>query len=93
VLHITHLLSSAADAVAHRHLLSLDLRCRKYQVSHHGKVNPKCTNPIFFRVKQPLLDAHAKVQVNLTTKKVLVESSEDRATVAAVLAEAGYPAA
>ena len=39
------------------------------------------------------LDPQAKVEVNLEKKTVLVESSEDRASLAAALADAGYPAA
>jgi len=50
-----------------------------------------CASHVTRAVKS--LDAQAKVEVNLPTKKVLVESSEDRASVAAALAEAGYPAA
>lgn len=38
------------------------------------------------------LDAHATVSVNLPAKKVTVQTTLDRATVAAALAEAGYPA-
>ncbi|MBN8750720.1 MAG: heavy-metal-associated domain-containing protein [Variovorax sp.] len=39
------------------------------------------------------LDSQAKVDVDLPTKKVRVETSEDRDTVAATLAEAGYATA
>ena len=38
------------------------------------------------------LDASASVNVDLTAKKVTVQTTQDRATVAAALAEAGYPA-
>ena len=39
-------------------------------------------------------DPQARVEVDLTTKKVRVETRRERATVAAALAEAGYaPAA
>ena len=37
------------------------------------------------------LDANASVNVDLQTKKVTVQTTQDRATVAAALAEAGYP--
>lgn len=37
------------------------------------------------------LDAHASVSVDLPAKKVTVQTTQDRATVAAALAEAGYP--
>ena len=39
------------------------------------------------------LDPNAKVEVDLASKKVMVESTEDRETLAAALTEAGYPAA
>lgn len=39
------------------------------------------------------LDDQAKVEVDLAHKKVQVESTEDRATIAAALTEAGYPPA
>lgn len=39
------------------------------------------------------IDPQAKVEVDLAGKKVKVESSEDRARLAAALAEAGYPTA
>jgi copper chaperone len=39
------------------------------------------------------LDAQAKVDVDLAQKKVQVESTEDRVTLAAALTEAGYPPA
>lgn len=38
------------------------------------------------------LDPQAKVEVDLAGKKVKVESTQDRATLAAALTEAGYPA-
>ncbi len=38
------------------------------------------------------LDANASVSVDLPAKKVTVQTTQDRATVAAALAEAGYPA-
>ena len=38
------------------------------------------------------LDPQARVEVDLATRKVKVESTEDRATIAAALEEAGYPA-
>lgn len=38
------------------------------------------------------LDPAAQVNVDLAAKKVVVESSQDRQSVAAALAEAGYPA-
>ncbi|MEP6969702.1 MAG: heavy-metal-associated domain-containing protein, partial [Betaproteobacteria bacterium] len=37
------------------------------------------------------LDSEAKVDVDLAHKKVQVESTQDRATIAAALSEAGYP--
>jgi len=36
-------------------------------------------------------DPQAKVEVDLTNHKVRVETTEDRETVAAALADAGYP--
>lgn len=39
------------------------------------------------------LDPQAKVEVDLASKKVKVESTEDREILAAALTEAGYPAA
>ncbi len=36
------------------------------------------------------LDSQAKVEIDLAQKKVTVESSEDRATIAEALTEAGY---
>ena len=38
------------------------------------------------------LDTGATLSVDLPTKKVTVQTTQDRATVAAALAEAGYPA-
>ena len=38
------------------------------------------------------LDASASVSIDLPAKKVTVQTTQDRATVAAALAEAGYPA-
>lgn len=38
------------------------------------------------------LDANATVSVDLPAKKVTLQTTQDRATVAAALAEAGYPA-
>ncbi|MEO8391320.1 MAG: heavy-metal-associated domain-containing protein [Polaromonas sp.] len=38
------------------------------------------------------LDPAAQVSVDLPARKVTIESSEDRQTVAEALAEAGYPA-
>lgn len=38
------------------------------------------------------LDPQAKVEVDLAGKKVKVESTQDRATLAAALTQAGYPA-
>ncbi len=40
-----------------------------------------------------LVDPAAKVNVDLATKKVTVESSQDRRAFAQALAEAGYPPA
>ena len=37
------------------------------------------------------LDAEAKVSVDLASKKVLVETSQDQPAVVAALLEAGYP--
>ena len=37
------------------------------------------------------LDTSATLSVDLPTKKVTVQTTQDRATVAAALAEAGYP--
>ena len=38
------------------------------------------------------LDASATVSVDLPTRKITVQTTQDRATVAAALADAGYPA-
>ena len=38
------------------------------------------------------LDANATLSTDLPTKKVTVQTTQDRVTVAAALAEAGYPA-
>lgn len=37
------------------------------------------------------VDSQAKVEVDLATKKVTVESGSDRKSIADALAEAGYP--
>ena len=39
------------------------------------------------------LDAQARVEVDLAQKTVAIETSQDRATIAAALDEAGYPTA
>lgn len=49
-----------------------------------------CVNAVTKAVKA--LDSAAKVEVDLASKKVTVESDRDRASVAAALTEAGYPA-
>jgi len=45
------------------------------------------------RVAQAIrnLDAQAKIEVDVPARTVRVETTEDRASVAAALAEAGYP--
>ncbi|WP_454909867.1 heavy-metal-associated domain-containing protein [Variovorax gossypii] len=48
-----------------------------------------CASRIAQAVKN--LDAQAKIEVDLPTKTVRVDSSEDRASVTAALTEAGYP--
>ncbi|MGH8831561.1 MAG: heavy-metal-associated domain-containing protein [Polaromonas sp.] len=48
-----------------------------------------CASVITQTVKQ--VDPDAKVSVDLASKKVTVQTSEDRQTVAAALTEAGYP--
>lgn len=48
-----------------------------------------CASVITQTVK--LVDPDAKVSVDLASKKVTVQTSEDRQTVAAALTEAGYP--
>ena len=49
-----------------------------------------CAGAITQAVKS--LDPAAQVSVDLAAKKVVVQSAQDRQAVAAVLAEAGYPA-
>jgi copper chaperone len=49
-----------------------------------------CAGVITQTVKS--LDPAAQVNVDLASKKVVVQSSQERQTVAAALAEAGYPA-
>lgn len=49
-----------------------------------------CANAITQAVKA--LDPAAQVNVDLASKKVVVQSSQDRQVVAAALAQAGYPA-
>jgi copper chaperone len=49
-----------------------------------------CVGAVTQAVKS--LDAAAQVNVDLPSKKVVVQTSQDRQAVAAVLAEAGYPA-
>lgn len=39
------------------------------------------------------LDAQARVEVDLAQKKVAIESTQERAVIAAALDEAGYPTA
>ncbi|WP_455240227.1 heavy-metal-associated domain-containing protein [Variovorax durovernensis] len=48
-----------------------------------------CASRIAQAVKN--LDAQAKIEVDLPTKTVRVDSTEDRASVTAALTEAGYP--
>jgi copper chaperone len=48
-----------------------------------------CASRIAQAVKN--LDAAAKIEVDLPTKTVRVDSAEDRASVIAALTEAGYP--
>jgi copper chaperone len=48
-----------------------------------------CVSVVTQAVKS--VDPQAKVDVDLATHKVRVETSEDRETVAAALTEAGYP--
>ncbi len=50
-----------------------------------------CASVITKTVKA--LDSEAKVNIDLAHKKLSVESSEDRATLAEALTEAGYPPA
>jgi copper chaperone len=49
-----------------------------------------CAGVITQTVKS--LDPAAQINVDLASKKVVVQSSQDRQAVAAALAEAGYPA-
>jgi copper chaperone len=48
-----------------------------------------CVRAIHEAVKE--VDAQAKVDVNVDTKRVNVESSADRVKLVAALTEAGYP--
>lgn len=48
-----------------------------------------CASRIAQAVKN--LDAKAKIEVDLPTKTLRVDSTEDRASVTAALTEAGYP--
>jgi len=48
-----------------------------------------CAGAVTQAVKS--LDPAAQVNVDLAAKKVVVQSSQERQTVAAALAEAGYP--
>lgn len=48
-----------------------------------------CASRIAQAVKN--LDATAKIEVDLSTKTLRVDSSEDRESVTAALTEAGYP--
>lgn len=50
-----------------------------------------CASVITKTVKA--LDSEARVDIDLAHKKVMVESTEDRAEIAAALTEAGYPPA
>lgn len=50
-----------------------------------------CVSTVTQTIRQ--VDPQAKVEVNLETKKVKVESSQSRASIAGALAEAGYPTA
>ncbi|SFB82841.1 copper chaperone [Polaromonas sp. OV174] len=49
-----------------------------------------CASVITKTVKQA--DPDAQVSIDLASKKVTVQTTEDRETVAEALAEAGYPA-
>ncbi|MDB5885946.1 MAG: Heavy metal transport/detoxification protein [Polaromonas sp.] len=49
-----------------------------------------CAGVITQAIQQ--LDADAMISIDLPARKVTVESAQDRQTVAAALAEAGYPA-
>ena len=48
-----------------------------------------CAGVITKTVKQ--LDANATLNIDLPAKKVTVQTTQDRQTIAAALAEAGYP--
>lgn len=50
-----------------------------------------CVGAVTQALKQA--DPQARVEVDLATKKVKVESSQDRQALAGALAEAGYPPA
>ena len=50
-----------------------------------------CASVITRTVRE--LDAQARVEIDLAGKTVRIESSEDRATLAQALDEAGYPTA
>lgn len=50
-----------------------------------------CASTVAQTVK--LVDAQAKVEVDLNTKLVKIQSNEDRAEFAEALTEAGYPPA
>lgn len=50
-----------------------------------------CASTVTKAVK--LVDPEARVEVDLTSKKVKVDSSEDRQQIAQALSEAGYPPA
>jgi copper chaperone len=50
-----------------------------------------CVATVTQTIKQ--LDPQAKVEVDLAHKKVKVESTEERASIANALTEAGYPTA
>ena len=49
-----------------------------------------CVNAVTQAVKA--LDPMAKVEVDLVSKKVKVQSNQDHSTLAGALTEAGYPA-
>ena len=50
-----------------------------------------CASTVTQTVK--LVDPDAKVDVDLSSKQVKIESTEDRASIAEALTEAGYPPA
>ncbi len=50
-----------------------------------------CASTVTQTVK--LVDPDAKVNVDLSSKQVKIESTEDRASIAEALTEAGYPPA